>query len=392
MRSRKETQARKTRPNPKKVSFYLTKNTLGRIRAGETAGSIISATSGGHNPLLVYEKGNYIGMVWPHKLLYVDKPSFKEKVGPRTVKSAYLTPDDDLTIALSEMLSLRVYVLPVFNGDEITGMITARKILSALTGDGVFNEVSKRIVLTEPLIALENAKIKEVFSEMRKGNHSRVLLVDKDGKLTGVVTRRDIYLSLLEPPRGKQRFSARMGQKVSEYDEGKWETKLDYSLSKLAHPVTSTGNYDSPLAANVKRLLTEKKGSLILVDAQNHPKAILSFRPILKALLATLSKKDFPIIMTDRKKVLDAFRWQEVYDLLAEACAKWMERFELKRMDAIFDARKNAAGKPTTYSLNLKVWANSSFFNSKTQNEELRDVVQEGIERIRKQLRRNKIF
>jgi len=372
-----------------RVRGFIKRNSLKSVDAGDNVSSIISKSSGGHEPVLVYSKKKYLGIVWPHHLLYETKPRLSDKVGPLAVKTPHITFQDDVSKAIEAMIALRVYYLPVFSGSKIIGIITARSILRSIIRNKTLKDVIKKIEIRPPLVAEEHTKVRKIFSQMRKENQSRILLVDKQNHLTGIVSRWDIYLKLLAPPRGKQRYAAPEGHNVSEFDQD-WPTKMDYPLTEIAHRRVITSSEKYTMYENLKKLLTDKVQSLVIVDNFNHPKAVISYRSVLKALKAKGEEREYPIVLTDRKRVLDAFHKDEVYDLLSETYDKWESRHKLSRIDAVLDAKKNAKDKPTFYTLTLRVRANSDLVNSRTEGEELRDIIHEGLEKINKQLERGK--
>jgi CBS domain-containing protein len=130
-------------------------------------------------------------------------------------------PEDSLEDAIRVFNINRVSGLPVIDGDgKVTGMLSDRDILAyseklmavpLFSSSGwllQYNEFPKRMV-AKKAGTFSNTKVKEVMSEkavtvredapwfevvslMRKNSINRLPVVDKNGKLSGIITRTDI--------------------------------------------------------------------------------------------------------------------------------------------------------------------------------------------------------
>jgi CBS domain-containing protein len=359
----------------------------------DTVGSVISQFQGSHEPVFVIDsKGKYLGSVWPYHLLYLSKPFFKEKLKSVLVKTSALTPNDPVLKVVEQMISLRLYTLPIFEKGRISGVIMAREILRKLYENKDWREkVSEFIEFTPALVAEGHVLVRDVYSQMRKENLSRVLVVDREGNLEGIVGRRDIYMAVMAPPMGKQRYSvSNTGQKTMDFDED-WDTKLDYPLMHLVkRKRLATVNKGASVWDIAKKLLLAEVGSVVILENLK-PVGTLSVRPFLKAIISESQAVEFPVKVTDRRGLLDAYHRDELWGLLQKHGKRWGEMFGVTRIEAVLDASKNAIGKAFSYRIELKVVGNKNKrLISDAQNHKLRAVYNDALAKIDKQLRRTK--
>jgi CBS domain-containing protein/ribosome-associated translation inhibitor RaiA len=352
--------------------------------------AVISQSLGSHEPIFVYQDKKYMGAVWPYKLLFVDRPALQDKVGSFVVNTTYLQPEDDVSRAMEQMIAQRLYTLPIFKDEKIVGVVRIRAILKQLLADRDLTErMWERLEIPKLLKAGGLEKVRDVYTQMRQENISRVIIVNTEGKLEGIVGRRDIYLALMVPPRGKQRYGALDGgYKSLTFDED-WITKLDYPLLHLYHAQVTTASSTMPKREVLDKLITGEVPSVVLVDGNNKPQGILSMRPFLKAFWKADREEIVPVEVSDRKQALDAFRYREVYDLLSEACQKWRHQYSIQKLVAVWDTSRNATGQPKLYTLDLQLVGDGDTVRAQSESPDTRVAIRDGLEKLRKQLRRN---
>ncbi len=110
-----------------------------------------------------------------------------------TKKVITVTPKTKVKEAVGLMVKNEVSGLPVVDDDgKVIGLLTEADLLAARTTQNVESAMSKRVYKASP-----DDSIKSVSDTLKKQKIKRVPVVDKKGKLVGVVSRRDVLAAKL---------------------------------------------------------------------------------------------------------------------------------------------------------------------------------------------------
>lgn len=105
-----------------------------------------------------------------------------------TKKVVTVGPKDKVKEAVRLMVENEVSGLPVVDEDcKVVGLLTEADALGARSTQNVESAMSKRVFKAAP-----DDSIKSVADTLKKQKIKRVPVVDKAGKLVGVVSRRDV--------------------------------------------------------------------------------------------------------------------------------------------------------------------------------------------------------
>ena len=97
-------------------------------------------------------------------------------------------PKDKANDAMATLVSKKVSGMPVVDADgKVVGMLTEADLLVARANQNVASLMTTRVV-TAPV----TASLKSITDTLLKKKIKRVAIVDKNKKLLGVVSRRDI--------------------------------------------------------------------------------------------------------------------------------------------------------------------------------------------------------
>ncbi|MBI3599297.1 MAG: CBS domain-containing protein [Nitrospinae bacterium] len=103
----------------------------------------------------------------------------------------------DITIAL---ISGEVSGLPVVDNEKrVVGIITEFDIIRAVKqGKDLKNVTAEDIMTKNPITVNEDTPVSDIINILETKHIIRVPVVDKDGKLVGIVSRRDILKGVTE--------------------------------------------------------------------------------------------------------------------------------------------------------------------------------------------------
>jgi len=105
-----------------------------------------------------------------------------------------LAPDASLKDIAQEMKSLDVGFIPVCENDRLVGTVTDRDIVIRAVAEGMdINTCKARNIMSREIIyAFDDDDVKTVAEKMREQDVRRILILDKEKRLVGVVSIGDI--------------------------------------------------------------------------------------------------------------------------------------------------------------------------------------------------------
>jgi len=108
-------------------------------------------------------------------------------------KVVVVEPDTPVRIAAQRMKDKMVGCLVVLDGDRPVGVITDRDIAIRVVGEGKNSETPVKEVMTkDPITVNEDASLLELTKAFREAAVRRLIVVDQEGKLKGIVSIDDV--------------------------------------------------------------------------------------------------------------------------------------------------------------------------------------------------------
>ena len=108
-------------------------------------------------------------------------------------KVVVIEPDDPVKLAARRMEDKMVGSLVVIDGDRPVGIITDRDIALRVVGKEKSPDTPVREVMTkDPITISEDATFFELTKTFRDAAVRRLIVVDKDGKLVGLISIDDV--------------------------------------------------------------------------------------------------------------------------------------------------------------------------------------------------------
>lgn len=105
-----------------------------------------------------------------------------------------ISPDATIREAASKMKSLDVGPLPVCDGRRVLGMITDRDLTVRATAEGRDPNTTRvrEVMTSEVLTCTEDDDVKDAAKLMQKEQVRRLLVLDRDKQLAGIVSIGDL--------------------------------------------------------------------------------------------------------------------------------------------------------------------------------------------------------
>jgi CBS domain-containing protein len=102
-------------------------------------------------------------------------------------------PTDSVADVARRMTRIEVGAIPVLDGDEIVGLITDRDIVLRVVGEKRSFDTPVSEVMTAPVeTCREDASVADIIFQMTDKQVRRILVVDAQGKLGGIVSLGDV--------------------------------------------------------------------------------------------------------------------------------------------------------------------------------------------------------
>jgi len=102
-------------------------------------------------------------------------------------------PSDTIEVIARRMSEIDSGVMPIVDGGRIVGVITDRDIVVRVVGEGRDNEIPVSEVMTSPVeTCLESDRLKDATVKMAELQMRRLVIVDDQGNLTGILSLGDV--------------------------------------------------------------------------------------------------------------------------------------------------------------------------------------------------------
>ncbi|MCR4329236.1 MAG: CBS domain-containing protein [Candidatus Roizmanbacteria bacterium] len=375
------------------ISSYISSvDTVTKCNANDTLGSALPLVKSSHSPLFVFDTENeFLGIISPYQALYTHKQPYTTKVSSIASKPPYMTKETQLYEVASFMLENRVYVLPLFDeSKQIVGVIHAKDVFQNLIKDeDLLTLISSTIKVHEPVTASNNSSVGDIFQIMRDKNVSRVVLIDDNGLLSGIVSRKDLHRTFMKPTE-KLRFGKNSNPKTDRAFDKEKEYRKDDPVKKYATENVYTLPYKTVQKKMLKQLVTSEHNSVIFIDKYKKPVGVLSMRDILTGLASLRPMKTINLLMTNPTSNVSEEDIKKAKEQLIRFSQKMYSRIAIDKIEVTFEEPKTPSGGSILFITTLVI---SPFAGvkivSKTKSRSFLDSIRSAIDQIEKQERRS---
>ncbi|MCR4326053.1 MAG: CBS domain-containing protein, partial [Candidatus Roizmanbacteria bacterium] len=272
---------------------------------------------------------------------------------------------------------------------QIIGAVRAERIFRyVITSPELLEAVGQQLVVKRPYTIRNDVLVKDAYQKLRQGNTSRLIVVDTDKKLIGILTRNDLKRVFLTPS-SRQRFSKTFGNVgQSMYDEEKLK-RSDLPAKKFIKATVLTSSDTAPVIEVIKKLVKSKRNSIVLLNASLRPAGLVSHRDILLAIAKTSNEPVIPIVM-EKPRFVGESTIQQVNRMLSDMGTKINTILPVKRIEISFKEGRNDAGKLTLVESTLKaLFYTRDSFVATVSNRNILISVKEALRRVHKMVRRS---
>ena len=255
--------------------------TDGIIKAApdEILSSILSRLPSSHSAAFIFDKDQkYLGAINPYYSVIKSSHPSNIKVEHCLFHAPHIKLQHTTGKIAEMMIQSKIHYLPVFDDKDLfIGMVSARNMLRTYESHNIFTtKISEMIQKKKrPLITIqEEETIGQALHIFKETKLSKLVVVNKDNRLRGVLSYYDL-ISFLIAPKKKERGAINT-------DKTTLQTKRVKHFLK-SYVLTLNAN---DFARDALHLILEKKiGSIVIIDTNNKPIDILTTRDLLSLLI-----------------------------------------------------------------------------------------------------------
>jgi CBS domain-containing protein/ribosome-associated translation inhibitor RaiA len=263
--------------------------------------------------LIVTDDGEYVGVITPRSLM-------QSHVEDSTKANALMTaaPQVERTSDVRDVARMLVEgntkVAPVFEGDDLWGIVTADAILEAVLEHLDALVVSQ--IYTDDVIAVtEDSRVGQAINLLREHGISRLPVENEAGYLTGVVTTHDLVDFVVR----------NMDQPTEGERSGDSDRMLDIPVYDLMNSPVETVSRDESVREAVARMLDSDYNGLVVTPPEDDRTiaGVLTKTDVLRAL--TFTEEDHMDVQITNIDLLDTITREDLRESVTQVADKYRE-------------------------------------------------------------------
>jgi len=356
----------------------------------DTVGSVLENVRSSHDPVFVFDGEIFLGIVSGSQSLFKKRYPKDAKAETAVINPPRLTPESSIFYAARQMISTKIYTLPVFDSNgKIIGVISARSLLSSILSSGkLMKALQNQINIDKPVTSTIHAKVRDIYSTLRREKTSRVVVTNEKGQIGGIITRRDIQQAFTAPP-SKGRSSRTKNNRAFMIDDRDLK-KFDFPIAEYVKVKAVTLPFISKTKAILEEINTKNINSIILSDRNNKPKGIVSIRSFIDALSKLEPEEKLSVIFSDKHKIVDSKIHEGIISLLQKLEKKVNKISPIREIKVTLDAAKNPKGMVMQYEVHLHInFKSGKIADTKVVGRNLMMTIREAVEKLNSQIKLN---
>ncbi len=248
-----------------------------RISPHDNLSSALSKLKTSHDSAFLFDEHNkLLGLINPYYCLIKSSYPGNAKVEHCLYHPPKIYIDYSLAKTADLFIQSKIHYLPVFDREEqFKGIISARHLLSKFKSLPMFKitikEILKRKNSTLSVI-FEDDIVGRAVNLFKLTKHSKLVVVNKDGKLKGILSYYDLISYLVSPKKTEKR-GEREGSKINFYH---------HRVRNFAKSYVLTLSPEDALDKAIHLIIDKRIGSIVIVDEKRHPIGIITTKDLLR--------------------------------------------------------------------------------------------------------------
>lgn len=322
--------------------------------------------------IAVYENNDFLGLITERNLVERNVPSHT-KLKTLLFKPPRINPEDSFIEGVKKVLNSGYDAAPVFEENELVSVLSEYDIINiASKSDELNKEIAGKYSIPPRTIKM-NEDIGKARRIMREGKVSRLPVVNKEGKLVGILNLRDIIKAI--QPRESIGERDVSGEKIPSYEV----------------PVSSIMN-DTPLKISkdtdlksVAEQMTKKKIYSSIIEKNGKPKGIITSKDIIE-VISSFEKKEGVYLQIAGMPKIDEFKKNKMHKIIDSSVQKIGRIYENLQYLIVHIKEHKKGGKRTKYSIRTRFMTPVGLFVSKSWDWNLLTALDDALENLERQV------
>ncbi len=220
-----------------------------------------------------------------------------------------VSPDDDLPTVCERMLQGGFRAVPVCERKKLVGIVSRTDITKAVAAAQEFKDTSVRSVMTpSPQVALEDQTVEQAIRTMQSLGERSLPVVDKKGRLVGVIGNREITAFF-----GRKEIGQHAGDVVGE------KTHLLVQVKGVMHYPPVVAGPDATVAGATQLMLKNDVSSVIVVEKES-PVGVFTKLDLLDLVAGLKEREEFLVQISGLEEQPDV--WDSLYEVIQKGMKK----------------------------------------------------------------------
>ena len=285
--------------------------------------------------IVVTQDGDYAGVIGEKQLVRSrmeddTKASVVMKSAPR------LDRHEDVREAARMLVEGDVKIAPVFEGEQLYGVVSTDDILRAVLGS--LDAITVEDILTTDVISVgEQARVGQVINKLREHGVSRLPVVDEDtGTLAGIVTTHDLVEFVVRDDSRQGRGDRR----------GDLDRMLDLPIYDLMSDPVVTAVPAEAADVAVERMFENDISGLVVTPEESDRRVhgIVTKTDVLRAL--TFTEEDRMDVQITNVRLLETLTREEVVESITSVVDKYQKMQVLHAHVRFHEHKEKLRGTP----------------------------------------------
>lgn len=289
------------------ISFVKTENII-KISPEDSLSSALSKLSSSHDAAFVFEDdGHYIGVINPYYTVIKSSLPGTTKVENCLFHPPRILINDSIERIAQQMTESKIHYLPVFDDQQnFVGITSGRRILReiqklplAKTSVLEVSEARNGGVIS----IYDNDTINTAMNVFKDHKISKLLVIDKNMKLQGILSYYDLLPYLIASGRGKNQEKSLNIHEKNHFMNMKVK---GYTKKTVLTVTPSTTVFEA-----INEMITRGMGSVIITDGESNPLGIVTTKDIFNLLKSNGIKKSTELtsknVSTKNEEIINEF-------------------------------------------------------------------------------------
>ncbi|MEX1052411.1 MAG: CBS domain-containing protein [Patescibacteria group bacterium] len=251
-----------------------------KISPDITLSKALSSLSSSHDSAFVFDENKkYIGIINPYYCLIRSSHPGNSKVENCLFHPPRVNMNYSVGKIAQLMIESKIHYLPAFNEKkEFIGIVSARHILTILQDSKAFDlKIKDYLKLKKaPLITIyEDDLVTEALRSFKKHKVSKLIVIDKNMKLKGIIAHYDL-INYLVSPREKKHKGDKKGSRTDSFKHSR--------IINFTQKYVLTLNPNNTLKQALDMIIEKSIGSVVITDNSGNPIGIITTRDFLSLL------------------------------------------------------------------------------------------------------------